>query len=502
MSPGQEFDRNRMMLTQTSRTDYEELCRLDVLGLADSAEHDQLAVYNEFKEQLVRNNRGWYETGLPWRGNHPFLLSNKQGSLRRLTGLNKRLECHGLTAEYDELIRDQKRQGIVEDCPPEPTGTEFYIPHKPVIREEAASTKLWVVYNASARAYESAPSLNECLYPGPPLQNKLWDVLVRQRFHPVAIFVDLQKAFLQIQIKEEEHDALRFHWKINEHSNLETHRFTRALFGLTCSPFLLGGVIKQHLQLWESKSPEVVAALRKSLYVDDLLNGGQTVAEARERKRSAIEIFNDAKFVLHKWNSNVAELEDMHDRESGDSELSSAKQQLGAQPSESKVLGLQWNKQLDTMTVIFPEDETPSTKREVFKKLAKVYYPLGIATPLTLQGKLIYRDQKVPWDAELTRNLAERVKKWEQTLPTGVSVPRPVTNYRGPVLNLELHAFGDGSTQGVGATIYAVVQQSSGTTQRLVAARGRLAKQGFTVPRLELISTLMATNLVLICKTC
>ena len=148
--------------------------------------------------------------------------------------------------------------------------------------------------------------VNECLYPGPPLQNKLWDVLVR-RFHPVAIFGDLQKAFLQIRIKEEERDALWFHWKINEHSNLETYRSTRAFFGLTCSPFLLGGVIKQHLQVWESKSPEVVAALRKSLYVDDLLNGGQTVAEARERIRSAIEIFNDAIFVLQKWNSNVAE---------------------------------------------------------------------------------------------------------------------------------------------------------------------------------------------------
>ena len=46
LSPGQEFNHNRMMLTQTSQTDYEELCPLDVLGLADSSEHDQLAVYS------------------------------------------------------------------------------------------------------------------------------------------------------------------------------------------------------------------------------------------------------------------------------------------------------------------------------------------------------------------------------------------------------------------------------------------------------------------------
>ena len=122
-----------------------------------------------------------------------------------------------------------------------------------------------------------------------------------------------QKAFLQIRIKEDERDALRFHWRTNEHSNLETLRFTRALFGLTCSPFLLGGVIEQHLQSWESKLPEVVAALRKSLYVNDLLNGRQTAEEARKRKSTAIEVFGDAKFVLHKWNSNVAELEETHE---------------------------------------------------------------------------------------------------------------------------------------------------------------------------------------------
>ena len=245
---------------------------------------------------------------------------------------------------------------------------------------------------------------------------------------------------------------------------------------------------------------EVVAALRKSLYVDDLLNGGQTAEEARKRKSTAIEVFGDPKFVLYKWNSNVAELEETREPENVDSELSFAKQQLGAQASESKVLGLLWNKQLDPLTVTFPQDETPATKRELLKKLAKVYNPLGLTTPFTLQGKLIYRDicnQKLPWDAQLTRNLTERVKKWEQTLPTGVTVPRPVMNFREPVLSLELHAFGDASTQGVGAAVYAVIQQSSGTTQRLVAARGRLAKQGLTVPRLELISAHMATNLVI-----
>ncbi len=63
-------------------------------------------------------------------------------------------------------------------------------------------------------------------------------------------------------------------------------------------------------------------------------------------------------------------------------------------------------------------------------------------------------------------------------------------------MELELHAFGDASTQGVGAAVYSVIRQPSGATQRLVAAKARLAKQGLTIPRLELVSAHSATILV------
>ena len=81
---GKEADLSKMMLTQTLQLEYEGLCRLDVLGLADSPENDQEEAYSEFKEQLKESPEGWYETGLPWKGNHPVLPNNEGGSLRRL----------------------------------------------------------------------------------------------------------------------------------------------------------------------------------------------------------------------------------------------------------------------------------------------------------------------------------------------------------------------------------------------------------------------------------
>lgn len=42
------------------------------------------------------------------------------------------------------------------------------------MKENAETTKLRVVYGASAKSEEV--SLNECFEKGPPLQNMLWDV--------------------------------------------------------------------------------------------------------------------------------------------------------------------------------------------------------------------------------------------------------------------------------------------------------------------------------------
>ena len=309
MSPGVETDLNSMFLTQTSVADYERLCRLDVLGMEDSPPGDQETVHAEFKEQLKRSREGWYETGLPWKGNHPTLPNNKAGSLRRLSNTVRKLERTDMLEKYDAVIQDQLAQGVVERAECEAKGREFYIPHKAVVRETSETTKLRIVYDALARAHDKAPSLNDCLNTGPPLQNQLWKVLVRGRFHPIAIAGDIKQAFLQVRIREEDRDAMRFHWFEDLTTRrVQTLRFTRALFGLAPLPFLLGGVIKQHLDACRVTEPECVEEIERSLYVDDLISGGQTIQEAQRIKDTAIEIFSKADFTLHKWHSNATEL--------------------------------------------------------------------------------------------------------------------------------------------------------------------------------------------------
>ena len=82
----------------------------------------------------------------------------------------------------------------------------------------------------------------------------LCGVLFRFATQPIAILSDIEKAFLQVGIREVDRDVTTFLWfknlsnlKVTE-SNLDTYQFSCVPFGVVCSPFLLGGTIKFHLR--------------------------------------------------------------------------------------------------------------------------------------------------------------------------------------------------------------------------------------------------------------
>lgn len=113
-SPGKDADITEVLLPLTSSVDYEELCRLDDLGLKDSPSSKQETVHGEFKAQLTCSPKGWYETSLPWKGNHPPLPDNHEGSLKPLKSLISKLEKQGELERYNRIIQDQISKGIME----------------------------------------------------------------------------------------------------------------------------------------------------------------------------------------------------------------------------------------------------------------------------------------------------------------------------------------------------------------------------------------------------
>ena len=98
------------------------------------------------------------------------------------------------------------------------------MPHKPVVRYNALTTKIRMVFDASAKPHHLANSVNDCMHTGPPLQPLLWDILIRAGMSPYVLLGDIKKAFLQASLREEDRDAFRFLFNVNgkeEHLELK-----------------------------------------------------------------------------------------------------------------------------------------------------------------------------------------------------------------------------------------------------------------------------------------
>jgi hypothetical protein len=136
---------------------------LESLGVLE----DEQSVYDKFTQEISFKN-GRYMVSLPWKKSMARLPDNYMLCRRRLAGLLKRLnQDPQLLLQYDGVIKDQLHQGIEEvvPSPEEAEGRVHYLPHHAVIRHDRETTKLRIVYDASAKA--DGPSFNNCLYTGP-----------------------------------------------------------------------------------------------------------------------------------------------------------------------------------------------------------------------------------------------------------------------------------------------------------------------------------------------
>ena len=100
----------------------------------------------------------------------------------------------------------------------------------------------------------------------------------------------------------------------------------------------------------------------RSLYADVIIAGKIRLIKCM--KRTAIGVFKGAGFQLHKWNSNVTELE--ADNQLTDDSQTYAKEQLGVKTNEAKLLGPPWDKVEDTLVVTFSVDSHEATKEFSF----------------------------------------------------------------------------------------------------------------------------------------
>ena len=119
-------------------------------------------------EDDIEFRNGRYSVKLPWKQGHDILPSNYTNSLSCMRGQLKRLQKEPeVLHKYDSIIREQLSSGVIEKVMElEESDKVHYLPPQAVIRRDATTTKLQIVYDASSKESKSGTSLNDCLHTG------------------------------------------------------------------------------------------------------------------------------------------------------------------------------------------------------------------------------------------------------------------------------------------------------------------------------------------------
>jgi hypothetical protein len=102
----------------------------------------------------------------------------------------------------------------------------LYLPMHAVRKESSTTTKVRAVFDTSAKS-SSGVSLNDTLLVGPTVHSPLIDVLLRFRFHRVALTTDVSRMYRAVELTSSDRDLHRFVWRHNPDEPLRDYRMTR-----------------------------------------------------------------------------------------------------------------------------------------------------------------------------------------------------------------------------------------------------------------------------------
>ncbi|GFW09303.1 integrase catalytic domain-containing protein [Trichonephila clavipes] len=340
-----------------------------------------------------------------------------------------------------------------------------------------------IVFDASSHE-DGQPSLNDCIWSGENLNPNIFHLIISFRLNTIAITADIERAFLQISLRDEDRDAVRFLFpdiRSNQTDpyKFQVYRFKRMMFGVNVSPFLLSATIKHHIENYREQYPAATEMLDTCLYVDDVISGADDISQALKVSKDSETIMKNASMKLRKWNSNDQTLMRTWEREG--LETHPRHPDDSSKIPSSKVLGIPWDVVHDYFTIDVKglmqlDTSKPITKELCFNQLGKYTIQLGSCHPTRLGSNAYYKN-------------------------FGYGSYPGMTSYRqifmhGDSSEVQIHTFSDASQKAYGAAAFLRVKHKDRVSVDLVTSKSRVAPlKRLSLPRLELMGALLAARL-------
>uniref|UniRef100_A0A182PX12 Reverse transcriptase domain-containing protein n=1 Tax=Anopheles epiroticus TaxID=199890 RepID=A0A182PX12_9DIPT len=225
--------------------------------------------------------------------------------------------------------------------------------------------------------------------------------------------------------------------------SFELERCTTVTYGTACAPFLATRCLLQLSIDEESSFPVAANIIQEDCYVDDILSGASTVAEAIECQTQLLGILHSAGFP----------------------------------------------------------PPNPPTKRSVLSEISKLFDPIGLLSPVIIIAKLIMQKIWVaglPRDTQLEGDILQEWMQFRSSLQhvNNIRIPRCLL-YPNHI-KVELHGFTDPSKQAFGAALYLrCVYSDASVSLRLICSKSKVAPvKPITTPRMELLGAHLLARLI------
>ncbi|XP_058448762.1 uncharacterized protein LOC131428735 [Malaya genurostris] len=452
----------------------------------------------------ARDVTGRYMVSLPFRDSVQELGNNRSLAMRRFLALERRFRKNPvLKQEYCKFIEEYEQLGHcqeVVESDDDISCSGYYLPHHAIFRLSSSTTKIRVVFDASAKSSRAEKSLNDVLQVGATLKSDIFSILLRFRKHQVVFTADITKKYRQIRVIPEHTRFQRIFWRSNPDDPLRILELTTVTYGTSAAPYLATRCLMQLCEDEGDSFPLAERIIRLDCYVDDVISGANTVREAIECQSQIQQLLERGGFPIHKWCSNAIEVLN----QIPESDREKLVHLDNSSVNVTKTLGLMWSSQQDEFVFnvnITNRQENPHTKRSVLSEISRLFDPLGLISPVTIIAKIIMQriwKAGLAWDDPLKEELIASWLQFRKSLFHVNSIKIPRCTITSGVKNIEYHGFSDASAAAYGAVIYTRCILSDGTIRlNMLCSKSKVSPIAeMTIPRKELLGARLLSRLL------
>lgn len=456
-----------------------------------------------YKTTTKRDDTGRYEVYLPLKQSVEetveYCGETKELAIKRLKQLERRFETNTiLKKEYMKVIHEYISMGHMKMANEDVTQA-IYLPHHPVVRNDKDTTKVRVVFDASAKG-SNGHSLNEAMLVGPVLQTDLRSLITKWRMNKFCVVGDLIKMYRMVNMTELHTNLQRIVWRDDPTEEIKSYNLTTVTFGTAAAPYLAVRTLHQLANDEEQKHEAAASVIKSSYYVDDLMMSNEDIENTKILCDDLNTVLESGGFKMQKWSSNSEEVI-QHLSKNEDNTRDKIDIKLD---KIIKILGLKWDRKDDTfkITVKLPEIRLPVTKRSVLSDIARLFDPFGWLAPVVITAKVMIQKLwlcSLGWDDELPQNL---INDWVEYRDDLINLETVEVNrwlrISSRVKEVQLHGFADASSKAYAAVTYLkVVDEDDQIHVTIIASRTKVAPlKQISIPKLELCAAALLAELL------